>query len=237
VRASRYEQESPWVRDPAVSGECLSLLDKTRFGSILDAGGGTGALSAFLAETASVGKVTIVDSSRAMLQRAPRHFEIICRDLCEIHSLERSFETILVRQVLHYLSEPEKVWSALMKRCAARGQIYVGQIVAPTLVSANWVDGVAHSISPNRKQVFTIDSILNLLFCSEGLRLSSIRLLPFRDSVSSWARRSPYPDIERVLAGARTSLTDRQATSLHIDRADPELGFELLWLHSCWHTT
>lgn len=103
---------------------------------VLDCAAGTGELSLAAAKKAK--KVICTDYSRKMLRQAEKKAETrgiknICfdaRDIYRLKDCDESYDTVIAGNVLHLLSEPEKVVKELY-RVTKRG----GRILLPTFVT------------------------------------------------------------------------------------------------------
>lgn len=209
-----------WPDSAEVAQACADLLSEHRLGRLLDAGGGAGLLTRYLLNrlpTAS--SALVLDAGAGVLADVPDPIMTRHGRLEDLTGADGEFDTILLRQVSHYLPAPEAALRLLAGRLRAGGVLYVGQIVAPDRDSAQWLGEAAHWISASRCRVWTADQLL-VAFAQAGLELRRATLVPH------W---QPLDDDARDQVGslpaaiARTMpMRDHQAT----------LYCRLYWLHA-----
>lgn len=229
-RAPRYTAQSWWVLDPDIADGAISLLREAPLGDVLDAGGGTGALAAAIADALEHRSVLVMDASEAMLRQVPNTFATRHSRIEDLKEIDE-FDTILLRQVLHYTQRPEQLMSTLRAALRSAGRLYVGQVVAPNAASAEWVANIGSRISPNRRRVWTVDSLVSWLLENKWDMLDA-RLQPFPDDVRTLvSRRVIQVHREAVIEDARATLTPGIAGCLRIDAQSPALGYQLGFFH------
>lgn len=154
-RAKNYESHSKWVTDEDVINIPLKyLLPKKTMGNLLDAGGGTGYLSCFLTKHIEFDSISLVDICDDMLKEAEKKnygakvFNSSIEAFCE--KVKEEFDTILIRQVLHYVEDVNKIFSLLKSALKKDGLIYVGQFLITDNECRKWHYELAQEISKNR---------------------------------------------------------------------------------------
>jgi SAM-dependent methyltransferase len=231
LRADEYAQRSSWVEDPEVLAPALELLGERPLGAVLDAGGGTGSLISGLTAKLPWSRGLVFDASESMLLKVPERFETQVGDL-EADELRASYDTILLRQVLHYLENPEAVLERLRHHARPGARLYVGQIVAPDREAAEWLSNLTRMVSPNRRKIWTADE-LRLLFGNCGYSLEGMKLSPFDDDVDALLRRRVVEvdcgDVRRL---ARDSATPAVVSSMHLDLGSERIPYRVLWCHA-----
>lgn len=231
LRAAEYSQRSPWVEDPEVLAPALDLLGDRPLGAVLDAGGGTGALINGLATRLDWSHALVIDASESMLLRVSDKFETRVGDL-EADDLGGPHDTILLRQVLHYFEDPEKVLKRLSQHARPGARFYVGQIVAPDPGAARWLSALTGMVSPNRRKIWTSDELLTLAD-NCGYRLEGMELQPYVDDIDALLRRRVVDlDPEEVQRYARESATPAVTRSLNLDLNSSQLFYRVLWCHA-----
>lgn len=235
ARSEEYEKRSIWVSDEFVHSNAIRLLTSTgriHFGNILDAGGGTGALAKALASRLGYDQITVIDISPSMLARVPSQFEKTECAIESIATLNRRFDTILLRQVLHYVHDPCQALAALFDVLSHDGTFYIGQIVAPNDESAIWLQNIASQISPRRRRVWQISDLVSILL-GTGMKMGSASLHPFSDSLRSWMKRSTVQvDQRKLLESAKNSLDKANRNCLGILEQKDDISFEVLFFHA-----
>jgi len=234
ARAYEYEKKSAWVADDIVCGHAINLLatKSTHLGNILDAGGGTGILASSIASVLPSHSVTVMDISAAMLAKVPKEFKKVHCSIESVRTLDKQFDTILLRQVLHYLADPSNAINELFSVLSPNGVLYVGQIVVPDNESALWLQHVAEQISPNRRRVWQLTKLISL-FLSTGMKLDGASIHPFRDTLNTWMQRSTVRlDWQHVFQKAATSITHTVKKTLGIEERAGDILFEVLFCHA-----
>ena len=236
-RAGDYETQSFWASDSYVASQALDLLRARKIGDLLDIGGGSGLLAARIIETMDYSSATVLDPSPKMLTNVRPEIKTVCARFEDSLFEKNSFDTILLRQVLHYVEDPTDVIQRATELLRENGKIYIGQIVAPDPSSAAWLKSVGLKLSPNRRRVWTIEELITFML-SLGLTLLEAKLHGFVDNVRDWAHRGVIElDIHRFLLESRSSLPDEVAGLLRIEPEDPNLQFETYWFHGLFTTS
>lgn len=233
LRADTYETESRWSVCEAVAEECLKLLEGHEVGRVLDAAGGTGRLSAFLMEHREASEVVVLDESSKMLAKAPTSSTKWLGRLEDINIQhpDETFDTILLRQALHYVNDPVAVVRLLASHLREDGIIYVGQLIAPSSAAANWLSGIATKISPKRRRVYTLESLIDGMI-DAGQSFLRAALIPQSDSLSDWVRRATSPIAPHVvLRDAVEGLDSKVAAELAFQLSSSDFSYCLLWFH------
>lgn len=234
TRSEEYEKKSAWVCNDIVCGHAIDLLlaENKNLGNILDAGGGTGVLANAVAHALPHRGITVIDISPSMLAKLPSHFN---KAECAIESVERlnsCFDTILCRQVLHYVDDPSCVIDALTKVLERDGILYIGQIVAPDSESAEWLQNIAGRISPSRKRVWQVSELLSLVL-GKSLKLNNASIHTFTDTLNKWMQRSTVQmDRQRVLHSVSNCITPTIRKSLGVSEQNEDISFEVLFFHA-----
>lgn len=230
-RAKDFERLSAWVNEQSVADGALSLLGGHELGDVADIGGGTGALAYSLALKRRVSSLTVVDPSTKMLSRVPRGIAIRRADLKELSLEGSNFDTVLMRQVLHYMEDPANELRRLTWILRPRGRLYLGQIVAPGDAAADWMLSVSQALSTARRHLWSEQAFNQLL--SRDFKILNVRGGIYRDSVKSWlARRVNDVDPDHVIAMAREMVTPKIQAELDLDPRDESLPFTAHWYHA-----
>ena len=168
-RAKNYENQSRFVADEDVISIPLKyLLSKKTVGNLLDAGGGTGYLSHFLSKHIEFDAIYLVDICDDMLKEAERKnygakiFNSSIESFCKEVKIE--FDTILIRQVLHYVEDVNKIFSLLKSVLKTNGLIYVGQYLKTDNDCRDWHYELAKEISKNRFRTMLYSELLEYLY-------------------------------------------------------------------------
>ncbi|MBV1855166.1 class I SAM-dependent methyltransferase [Catellatospora sp. NEAU-YM18] len=187
-------------------------------GKLLDAGGGSGALAAYVRRHLDPESITVVDVDAAALAETPAGMHTRLSRIEDLSDADGRFDTILARQVLHYVASAVDALTLLRKLLLPGGVIYVGQIVAPDQSAARWLAERASWASPTRHSVFTTDALLSL-FAHAGLGLERAVIAPH------WQRLKPTAQA----IGATTHAGDNGAMAMHAE--DDVIHVRVLWLH------
>jgi SAM-dependent methyltransferase len=232
-RAESYERESRWSVSERVAVECARLFEDADLGRLLDAGGGTGSLSGFLGKVRDVLEVVVLDESPAMLAKVPAgctKWQGRLEDLRAEHP-DEFFDTILLRQVLHYLDDPVSVIRKLNAHLRPGGTLYVGQLIAPSALSAEWLVNVARYLSPRRRRVYTCESLVHTMLLGGDAMLRA-SLTPQAASLREWMRSATATlNVAAVMKSAVESLESQVAEDLLLNFSDSDLKYDLMWFH------
>lgn len=206
------------------------MIGKPVCDRLLDAGGGTGALTTLLRREMAVKEVVIIDDSDVMLDQAESSGRRICCPLEAIPAGLGEFDVILVRQVLHYLEEPAQVLRQLASLLTDDGVIYVGQIVSPTLRSADWFKRTFKWTGTSRRHAWSVTSLLDEL-TAWGFMVRVFRTRAFESSLDQFLRRSPLGaegSIEPILESIPTPVRK----DLQIRSDNGQRLMTMNWLHA-----
>ena len=128
-RAKKYDETS-WVKNESFIENFLDMISDKSFSNILEVGIGTGAVANIM--TSRKGALTGIDISKEMIDQIKN--DKITPIVANAHDLpfeENTFELIYMRNVIHYLEKPEKVFSEI-HRCLKPGGTYLfSQVVPP----------------------------------------------------------------------------------------------------------
>jgi len=130
--ASRSKQynSTNWVKNTSFMNAFLSLLPQYNFQNILEIGIGTGVVA--LEMINRVQKITGIDISQEMIDKI--NHDGITPIVANAHNLpfeDESFELIYMRNVIHYIDDPKKVFSEIYRCLKPGGQFLFSQVVPP----------------------------------------------------------------------------------------------------------
>jgi len=130
--ASRSKQynSTNWVKNTSFMDAFLSLLPQYNFQNILEIGIGTGVVA--LEMINRVQKITGIDISQEMIDKI--NHDGITPIVANAHNLpfeDESFELIYMRNVIHYIDDPKKVFSEIYRCLKPGGQFLFSQVVPP----------------------------------------------------------------------------------------------------------
>ena len=124
--ASSYERVSAPLE--AMGREVLDRLDLRGDERVLDAGCGTGRVTAALLERLPRGEVVAVDGSAAMTAQARERLgdraEVVTADLLEL-ALDRPVDAILSTATLHWVLDHDRLFANLLALLAPGGRLVV----------------------------------------------------------------------------------------------------------------
>lgn len=235
IRAVDYERATPWVHDTQILDHAFRLLSRRRIGDLLDAGGGTGALSYAIHQELGCASAVVVDASQDMLRQVPAPLQTKHAYLDDfLLGSDTEFDTILLRQVLHYLDDAPATVAGLASRLRPGGRLYISQSFVRTPAAAAWLAGILSTLSPAKRRFFHLAE-LRALLPSHDLALERHALHDFHDSVAALtARASQAVDPQQTIQQAFTSLTKPVAETLCTRRSKDDLFYQVGWHHSVW---
>lgn len=190
-RAEIYNTNSSWATDVNILETTIKHINKKKIDHVLDLGAGTGILSQYISKHLNIKDITLVDSSMDMLSKvALDQKSITINNTIEefLSHNEKKFDLIVLRQVLHYLSDPYSVMLKSLESLNNDGIIYVGQICCDTNSFALEFEKIINLLSKSRKRVFSFDSLMNFI-TSCDLVVENIEINIFKDSLNALEKR------------------------------------------------
>ena len=128
-RAKQYNKTN-WVKNENFMVRFLGMLPDKKYEPILEVGIGTGAVAEKVCE--KIGPLTGIDISKEMISQID-HPEIT-PILGNAHSLpfdDSYFKLILMRNVIHYIDDPELAFSEIYRCLMPNGYFLFSQVVSP----------------------------------------------------------------------------------------------------------
>lgn len=192
-RANNFEENSRWVTDNTINSVPLNFLsNRKELGNVLDAGGGTGYLSYYLIRKLPVTKVTIVDASINMLQKACNRIPdaLIVNETIEVYcgKNNKKFDTILARQIFHYVDDVDLIVRLLREKLKDDGILYVGQFTVHNKKSGIWNDCLMNNISTNRKRSLIVSDFVDL-FIQNGFKILEFCTTNYQENLKDFYKR------------------------------------------------
>ena len=128
-RAGQYNKTS-WVENEDFIDAFLDILPSKSFDSILEVGIGTGAVANKVSER--IGPLTGIDISKEMIAKIEN--PNISAAVGDAHNLKfenNIFDLIYMRNVIHYIDNPEKAFSEIYRCLKLGGYFLFSQVVPP----------------------------------------------------------------------------------------------------------
>jgi ubiquinone/menaquinone biosynthesis C-methylase UbiE len=216
--------QQPWRQSFLVAEACARLLLDHPLGRLLDAGGGEGMVTTYLMRSRKVDEAVVLDQNRGLLDQVPPPCHTKVGRIEDLGRSDGEFDTILLRQVLHYVASPEKALRTLRGRLRPGGAIYVGQMVAPNVNAATWLGTAANWVSAKRHRVWTVDQLLTR-FASGGLSVEQASVVPHWQVLDDQAREH------------RESMPGAVKVALPVEDAPDGPYCRIFWLHALLRPT
>ena len=205
-------------------------------GNTLDAGGGTGYLSSYLLKKIPASSITIVDASQNMLAIARERIpdaKLINKSIesfCLTNTLK--FDTIIARQIFHYVDDVDIVLNLLKEQLSNHGLFYVGQFVVCDDEADIWHKNLIQKISTNRKRSFTLNGFQNI-FESNGFRILECCTEDYEENIRDFYTRRTNEDLQYnvLLKSTTNSLNSKISKKMHIKLQDNNLFFTVQFCH------
>lgn len=236
-RAGSFDTFSRWVKDETVNSvPCKFLSRRSSLGRVLDAGGGTGYLPYFLGQRLPATSITIVDASMSMLEKAKerlpqatlvnQNIEMFCQDSSE------QFDTILARQIFHYVDDVDMVISLLRNQLKEDGLLYVGQFVVRGREADRWHERLIQKISKNRKRSFVLKDFL-ALFQKQSFQVLEVETMNYVENIQAFYQRKTNNSIsyDRLLQSSKDALTEDVMQQLSVRTTEDNLFFTVQFCH------
>ena len=241
-RAKQFENHSKWVMDEGLNSVPKDFFDrhKISMGDLLDAGGGTGYLTSYLFKhlESKPKSILLVDISRNMLDIAEEKKDCpikVCNSSIETFCqfTTKKFDTILIRQVLHYVDNVNNTVSLLKNVLKEDGYIYVGQILVVDEECREWHDVLMEGISKNRRRTFVCDDFITE-FETNGFEIIEKRFDDFEERFTDLFKRriSIYErPFESLLSKMENLVTDSLREKMSIRFEDDDLYYVVKFAH------
>ena len=241
-RAETFENHSRWVTSENINSVPRNFWENNNYviGDVVDLGGGTGYLSSYLYQHLKnkTGEIVLVDISKNMLDEAiKKSYPLTVRNtsietFCDYTT--KKYDTILIRQVLHYVDNVEKVVYDLHNILNDNGIVYIGQIIVEDDECKEWHDELMLHISKNRKRTFTNKSFIDL-FTKNGFKVIYQESSNFEERVTDLFERrvSDYikTTIDSVIKNMREKATDSIKQKMHLRFEDDDLFYTVTFSH------
>ncbi len=181
AHADEWDQiRSLHIAEAEVETAIRRILGNAPLGRVLDIGTGTGRMIELFADKAS--RFVALDNSVEMLRLAraklagmpgsdavQTHTEIVLGDFNRLPFADRSFDTILFHQVLHYAQSPESAIAEAARVLAPDGRLVIVDFAAHDLEELR-------SVHAHARLGFTDDSMLRA-FAAAGVESAQIETL------------------------------------------------------------
>jgi len=128
-RAKQYNKTN-WVKNNSFIDAFIGMIPNKHYPNILEVGIGTGAVAEKVSER--IGPLTGIDISQEMIDKI--NHDGITPIVANAHNLpfkDESFELIYMRNVIHYIDDPKKVFSEMYRCLKPGGQFLFSQVVPP----------------------------------------------------------------------------------------------------------
>ncbi len=238
-RAKVFESHSKWVTDEKINCVPENFFRNRYIGDLLDAGGGTGYLSWYLYQSLKecIKSVSLIDISRNMLDEAElkRNYPVKTYNL-SIETFCRAtthrFQTILMRQVLHYVEDVDTVIKLLRDILSNDGIIYVGQLVVEDQECKGWHDELMRDISMNRKRTFVYHDFIDC-FTRNGFKVAEVTLTDYEENFADLFERRTYDMInyENLKLKMETLTTESIKKKMAVRFDNNSLYFSVKFCH------
>jgi len=128
-RAQSYNNTN-WVKNEKFIDAFLDMISNKSYSNILEIGIGTGAVAKVMSEVK--GPLIGIDISKEMIDQIK--YDNITPIVANAHDLpfaDSSFDLIYMRNVIHYLDDPKKVFSEIFRCLKSGGTHLFSQVVPP----------------------------------------------------------------------------------------------------------
>ena len=128
-RAEKYDRTN-WVKNEDFIDVFTSMLPENNFKKILEVGIGTGAVAKIISKR--IGPLTGIDISAEMISNINHpDIELILADVQALPFDSETFDLIYMRNVLHYIDQPEKGFSEICRCMKPKAYFLFSQVVPP----------------------------------------------------------------------------------------------------------
>ena len=128
-RAEKYDRTN-WVKNEDFMDVFTNMLPEHNFKKILEVGIGTGAVAKIISKR--IGPLTGIDISAEMISNINHpHIKLILADVQALPFDSETFDLIYMRNVLHYIDQPEKGFSEICRCMKPKAYFLFSQVVPP----------------------------------------------------------------------------------------------------------
>ena len=125
-RAEKYDRTN-WVKNEDFMDVFTSMLPEHNFKKILEVGIGTGAVAKIISNR--IGPLTGIDISAEMISNINHpDIELILADVQALPFNSETFDLIYMRNVLHYIDQPEKGFSEICRCMKPKAYFLFSQV-------------------------------------------------------------------------------------------------------------
>lgn len=236
-RANNFEERSRWVTDRIINSIPVDFLSfRKELGDVLDAGGGTGYLPYYLISKMPATSVIIVDASINMLQKARERLpEAVTvngtiESYCKMNN--KKFDTILARQIFHYVDNPNLIIRLLRDKLKNNGILYVGQFVVYDKETSSWNNLLMKEISKNRRRSFVINDFIDL-FIQNGFKVLKFCTTDYQDNLKDFYKRRTINECsyEILLKNMTEVVNENIKKKMNIKLIDDNMFFSYQFCH------
>lgn len=240
-RAENFERHSRWVVDKNINNVPKNFFQQHNVGNLLDLGGGTGYLSWYLYQhlKSKINEISLVDISRNMLDEAEKKknypvktYNTSIETFCKMTPYK--FDTILMRQVLHYVDDVEVIVKLLKNVLNENGIIYIGQILVDDSESKDWHNELMQDISSNRRRTFIYNDFINY-FKESGFEIIEVQTSNYEENFTDLFERRIKESTDTTLESLKSKMETLAANTLKekmsIKFEDNNLYFTVKFCH------
>ncbi|MBT5096480.1 MAG: class I SAM-dependent methyltransferase [Candidatus Marinimicrobia bacterium] len=188
-RAKSYNKTS-WVKNESFIDGFLEMIGHKSFSNILEVGIGTGALAKIISE--KKGPLIGIDISKEMINKI-NHNKItpIVGNAHDLPFEDNTFDLIYMRNVIHYLDDPKKVFSEIYRCLKSKGTYMFSQVVPPNdNISTEYDWLVGRDIHyPTKNEILKLFSIFN--------KINHNDFLLENQSISNWLNNTCQNEEEK----------------------------------------
>ncbi len=197
-RAAEYDRQQ-WAANPDYLSAFLNFADLKPEHHVLEAGVGTGQVAA--AGAPLVARYVGLDNSEEMLVQARRKLpglELLHADLRAVPLLDRSFDRVLARSVLHHVTHGlEQVMRELYRVLRPGGRLVIGEGIPPSPESVPHFTEVF--ALKEERLVLLPEHLVRLLEAAGFVDIRFERYVMPQVSVRGWLERSDLSDALKAL--------------------------------------
>ena len=157
-------------------------------------------MAAQLANAYPSAVVINMDISTKMAEAAlAKGITSVVGDVCSLPFADDSFDVVIMRQVLQYLSSPQTALSECRRVLRQAGRILIAQFVPYDAGDQDWLRTIMEQWQP-LKNLLPTEEELRCLIEHSGFRVASIEKIDMMESLSLWLTRYDVRDERRQLA-------------------------------------
>ena len=236
VQASGFESQSLRFAKEDYLHYMISKIAPHSQDRVLEAAAGTCACGRYLAPLA--GTVVCLDATAPMLEIGKKKAEqaglknmvFIKGYAQELPFLDNSFELVLSRLAFHHFTNPERVFSEMVRVLKPGGKLVMIDMEAPEESLRDTEDEIERLRDPSHVKNLSLAEMQEL-YLSHGLSIEICEVTEIQQELTNWMAltKTPEETQREIQKRMETDLTGGKKTGFYPYRKDRDICFHQRW--------